>query len=80
MVGIGGIGMSALAQLFVHQKRIVTGSDREESPVTKLLGEKGITVLIGQKKENVPIDAELIVYSDAVPPDNPERKYAKGLV
>ncbi|HEY4514163.1 MAG TPA: Mur ligase domain-containing protein [Candidatus Paceibacterota bacterium] len=79
MVGIGGIGMSALAQLFVHQKRIVTGSDREESPVTKLLGEKGITVLIGQKKENVPIDAELIVYSDAVPPDNPERQRAKDM-
>ena len=79
MVGIGGIGMSALAQLFAHQKRMVSGSDRERSPVTKLLGEKGIEVLIGQKEENVPIDAKLIVYSDAVPPDNPERQYAKEL-
>ena len=77
MVGIGGIGMSALAQLFAYQGRTASGSDREESPVTRLLEEKGIRVSIGQKKENIPEDTELVIYSDAVPEDNPERQAAK---
>lgn len=78
-IGIGGIGMSALAQYFADQGVIVTGSDRSESPVTELLEKKGITVVIGQKSENVPADAGMIVYSDAVPEDNPERVRAKEL-
>lgn len=78
-IGIGGIGMSALAQLLAHDGAQVTGSDREASPVTELLESKGITVAIGQKAENVPDDAEQIVYSDAVHEDNPERMRAKEL-
>lgn len=65
-VGIGGIGMSALAQLLKQQGMTVTGSDRSESPVTHLLEEAGITVLTPQRAENVPADADLIVYTDAV--------------
>lgn len=65
-VGIGGIGMSALAQYYADHGDTVTGSDREASPVTELLEKKGIAVVIGQKAENVPEDAELVVYSDAV--------------
>lgn len=76
MVGIGGIGMSALAQMLKHDGAEVTGSDREESPVTQMLEEKGIRVVVGQKAENVPAGAELVVYSDAVPEDNPERAEA----
>ncbi|MBI5405888.1 UDP-N-acetylmuramate--L-alanine ligase [Candidatus Kaiserbacteria bacterium] len=76
-VGIGGIGMSALAQYFKDQGVWVTGSDRDASPVTELLEKKGIHVVIGQKDENVPTDAEMVVYSDAVPEDNPERVRAK---
>lgn len=79
MVGVGGIGMSALAQYFKDHGATVTGSDREASPVTELLEKKGITVVIGQKAENVPADAELVVYSDSVPADNPERVRAKEL-
>ena len=78
-VGIGGIGMSALAQYFKDQGVTVTGSDREESPVTGLLEKRGIHVVIEQKAENVPADAEMVVYSDAVPEDNPERVRAKEL-
>jgi UDP-N-acetylmuramate--alanine ligase len=77
MVGIGGIGMSALAQLYLSEGKSVTGSDRERSPTTELLEKKGIPVLIGQKAENIPEDTELVVYSDAVWPDNPERQRAK---
>jgi len=75
-VGIGGIGMSALAQMLKHDGAEVTGSDREESPVTQMLEEKGIHVVVGQVAENVPSGAELLVYSDAVPEDNPERAEA----
>ena len=77
-IGIGGIGMSALAQYFHDQGVIVTGSDREASPVTELLGKKGIKVAIGQKAENVPADAGMVIYSDAVPVENPERVCAEG--
>src|SRR3989344_9497578 len=66
-VGIGGIGMSALAQLLKHKGKSVSGSDREESPTTALLAEKGISVCIGHDRCNIPADTELLIYSDAVP-------------
>lgn len=75
-VGIGGIGMSALAQMFLDHGASVTGSDRDISPVTELLETKGITVLTPQKTENVALDTDTLVYSDAVPEDNPERQEA----
>ena len=75
-VGIGGIGMSALAQMLAHDGVGVTGSDRERSPVTEMLEKKGIAVTVPQAAENVPTDADIVVYSDAVPPDNPERAEA----
>ena len=78
-IGIGGIGMSALAQLFVDSGVSVTGSDREASLVTELLERKGIKVAIGQKAENVPEDADVAIYSDAVGVENPERVRAEGL-
>ncbi len=78
-IGIGGIGMSALAQYFKDQGVEVTGSDREASPVTELLESKSITVVLEQKSENVPIDADVAIYSDAVPSDNPERTRATEL-
>lgn len=78
-IGIGGIGMSALAQLLAHDGEQVTGSDREASPVTELLESKGITVSIGQKAENVPEDADVVVYSDSVPESNPERAKVREL-
>src|SRR3989338_9727161 len=79
MVGIGGIGMSALAQLFAHQGRAVSGSDREESPTITLLSQKGITVTVGHDRCNIPADTELLVYSDAVWSDNVERIRAKEM-
>lgn len=79
MIGIGGIGMSALSQLYRAEGNAVSGSDREVSPVTELLERKGIRVALMQKAENVPHDAELVVYSDAVWEDNPERMRTKEL-
>jgi UDP-N-acetylmuramate--alanine ligase len=77
--GIGGIGMSALAQMMVDRGEKLTGSDRAESPVTEMLEQKGIQVVIGQKAENVPDSTKILVYSDAVPTDNPERQRAEEL-
>lgn len=79
MIGIGGIGMSALAQFFAHEGKNVSGSDREESPVTAMLSEKGINVWIGHDQCNIPAGTELLIYSDAVPSDNTERIRAREM-
>ncbi|HVM73352.1 MAG TPA: Mur ligase domain-containing protein [Candidatus Paceibacterota bacterium] len=79
MTGIGGIGMSALAQMLHAQGKTVAGSDREESPTTELLTSKGIHVDIDQAAGNIPEGTGLLIYSDAVPESNPERMRAKEL-
>ncbi len=78
-IGIGGIGMSALAQLLHHTGWQVSGSDREESPTTELLKSKGIEVRIGQKAENVPASADVVIYTEAAWEDNAERIQALSL-
>ncbi|MBP9760099.1 MAG: UDP-N-acetylmuramate--L-alanine ligase [Candidatus Pacebacteria bacterium] len=77
MVGVGGIGMSALAQLYTHQGVTVTGSDRGASPITELLAKKGVVVAIGHEAMQVPDTIDMLVYSDAVPANNPERLRAR---
>lgn len=79
MTGIGGIGMSALAQYFTDRGIGVVGSDRGASPTTELLERKGIRVVIGHSADNVTAAADALVYSDAVPADNPERARAREL-
>jgi len=78
-VGIGGIGMSALAQFFQYQGKIVSGSDREGTPTTKLLAERDMQVWIGEDGCHIPADTELLVYSDAVPVNNAERVRAREM-
>ena len=77
MVGIGGIGMSALAQLLKYQGKEMGGSDREESPVTDMLKRQGFKVFFGHSAENISNNTELLIYSDAVPEDNLERVAAR---
>lgn len=79
MVGIGGIGMSALAQLLHSRGYAVSGSDREASPVTDLLTHKGIAVNIGEGASWLPPKTELLIYSDAVPAENAERMHAHDM-
>ncbi|HEY1521512.1 MAG TPA: Mur ligase domain-containing protein [Solirubrobacteraceae bacterium] len=76
-VGIGGAGMSGLALVAHELGAAVTGSDRAESSYTERLREHGITPTIGHGADNVPEGAE-VVYSTAVPADNPERVAAAG--
>ena len=70
-VGIGGIGMSGIAQILLEMGYKVSGSDIRENKNTKLLREKGAKIYIGHKEENLG-DAQVVVYSSAVKKDNPE--------
>jgi UDP-N-acetylmuramate--alanine ligase len=74
-VGIGGIGMSAIAEILVNQGFEVTGSDKSLSEVTDRLEQIGIKVFEGHSPENL-TDADVLVYSSAVSLDNPEVKAA----
>jgi UDP-N-acetylmuramate--alanine ligase len=66
MIGIGGIGMSALARFFLHEKMTVSGSDRVLTPITKKLDEAGVQVFGEQNSGNVSKDVDLVVYTEAV--------------
>lgn len=75
-IGVGGIGMSALARLFLHEGKIVSGSDRAESIVTDGLKKAGVRFFPVQGAGNLSDDIDLVVYSDAIPADHPERQEA----
>lgn len=72
MIGIGGSSMSGLAQMLQEKGYRVTGSDNLETYTTKHLREIGIPVVIGHRPENVQ-GADMVVYTIAILPDNPER-------
>ena len=74
-VGIGGIGMSGIAEILLNQGFEITGSDKSYSEVTNRLQELGIKVYEGHSPENLK-DADVLVYSSAVSLDNPEVKEA----
>lgn len=76
-VGIGGVGMSAVAELLFHEECIVTGSDREASALTDRLGMLGIPVQIGHTPEAVE-NADLVVYTPAAGPENRELQEARS--
>jgi UDP-N-acetylmuramate--alanine ligase len=71
-IGIGGIGMSALARYFLSLKWSVSGSDAVASSLTESLTKEAINVKIGHKKGNLPFSLDLMIISQAVRPDNPE--------
>jgi len=74
-VGIGGIGMSGLAEILLSQGFEVSGSDRALTEITDHLAELGVTIYEGHSPHNLK-DADVLVYSSAVTPDNPEVKAA----
>ncbi|HOO37237.1 MAG TPA: UDP-N-acetylmuramate--L-alanine ligase [Deltaproteobacteria bacterium] len=75
-VGIGGIGMSGIAELLLNLKFEVTGSDVAESEIITRLRSLGATIEIGHRSENLG-NAQVVVYSSAVSLDNPECVMAK---
>jgi UDP-N-acetylmuramate--alanine ligase len=76
-VGIGGIGMSGIAEILLDQGFTVTGSDRAASENTDRMKELGAGVFIGHEAKNVSPDVDALVYSSAVAPDNPELQEAQ---
>lgn len=71
-VGIGGIGMSGIAEILLDQGFTVSGSDKTLSDVTERLHSLGAAIYEGHKAENLAQDVDTLVYSSAVLVDNPE--------
>lgn len=75
-IGIGGAGMSGIAEVLLNEGYQISGSDIAEGPVTKRLVEAGAKVFIGHQAENI-IGASVVVASSAIDDTNPEVKAAK---
>jgi UDP-N-acetylmuramate--alanine ligase len=71
-IGIGGIGISAIARMFFHEKKIVTGQDMQEGEIVEELRKIGIYIITGQSYEFIPVETELIVYTIALDTYDPE--------
>ena len=76
-VGIGGIGMSGIAEVLINLGYTVQGSDASDSANVKRLRDKGAAVAVGHAAENLG-DAEVVVVSTAIKRDNPELAAARA--
>ena len=71
-IGIGGISMSGLAEILLQENFKISGSDAKKSALTTQLEEKGALVYYGQRAANLDDVPDLVVYTAAIHPDNPE--------
>ena len=77
-IGIGGIGVSALAKYYLKLGHKVSGSDLNPSEITKALEKLGAKIVLRKhKSENLPAKTDLVIFSPAIQSDNPELKTAK---
>lgn len=76
-VGIGGIGISAIARMMMHAGARVSGSDRDGSKVTRELEEAGAQIFIGHDPKHIADDVDMVVYTIAIPADSPELAEAR---
>ena len=78
-IGIGGISMSGLAQILIKEGFKISGSDARESAMTKALEAQNVMINYGQRAENITSShkIDVVVYTAAVHPDNPEFAAAK---
>jgi UDP-N-acetylmuramate--alanine ligase len=74
-VGIGGIGMSAIARYFLSKGIKVSGYDRTSTELTKELEAEGISIHYNEDVNAIPKDLDLVVYTPAVPKDHAELVY-----
>ncbi|MFT7369672.1 MAG: UDP-N-acetylmuramate--alanine ligase [Alteromonas macleodii] len=75
-VGIGGIGMSGIAEVLLSHGYVVQGSDLKETPITKRLQKLGAFIFESQRADNIK-EAEVVVISSAIKPGNPELDAAR---
>lgn len=78
-IGIGGIGVSAIARMFLLEGKIVTGSDLSKSIITSELEKLGAKILYTPQASNISQDTELVIYTPAISENNPELMRAKEL-
>ncbi|MEL7647769.1 MAG: UDP-N-acetylmuramate--L-alanine ligase [Sedimentibacter sp.] len=78
-IGIGGISMSALAEIMIEEGVRVSGSDRNSSHIVKRLEKAGAKINIGHEAKNINKDIDLVVYTSAIANDNPELLMAQEL-
>lgn len=78
-IGIGGIGMSALARCLLNEKKNVSGSDRALTPITQALQAEGIKIYTEQVAANISNDIEMVVYTEAMSHDHDEMVAAAKL-
>ena len=71
-IGIGGIGISAIARMMFFEGKNVTGQDMQEGEIVTELKKNGINIKIGQTYENIPEDTDLIIYTIAIEYYDPE--------
>ena len=69
--------MSGLAEVLLEEGFTISGSDAKKSPLTTLLEEKGATLYYGQRASNIKDSVDVVVYTAAIHPDNPEFACAK---
>lgn len=79
LIGIGGIGMSGIAEYLSRKKFDVTGSDINISPITTRLKKFGVKIFEGHDEKNLAEDTDVVIYTSAVKEDNEEFKKAKRL-
>jgi UDP-N-acetylmuramate--alanine ligase len=77
LIGIGGIGMSGIAEYLIGKGVHVTGSDIRESLITKRLERHGVEFITGHSESNIKNDCELVIYTSALDDDNPELRKAR---
>jgi UDP-N-acetylmuramate--alanine ligase len=77
-IGIGGIGMSALARYFSFQGKEVSGYDRTETNLTKQLISEGISVMYKDDEAQAPKDTQLVVYTPAIPAEHKQLQYYRS--
>ncbi len=79
LIGIGGIGMSALARYFKQQGKEVSGYDRAKTPLTIQLQKEGMNIHYEDNPAYIPCDAGLVIYTPAIPDTNRELLYCREL-
>ncbi|MRI83369.1 MAG: UDP-N-acetylmuramate--L-alanine ligase [Nitratiruptor sp.] len=77
-IGIGGIGLSGLARFLHHEGYSVKGSDIAQTPLIAQLRREGIEVAVPQQASNIRGDEDLVIYSAAIKPNNPELQAARA--
>lgn len=76
IIGLGGIGTSAVARLFLEQGARVSGSDMHVNSIIEDLKREGVDFRLGHFSENIPRECDLVIYSRAIPATNVERQIA----